>query len=294
MRILTAYKRHGVSIVDTLVVIGIMGLLAGLLMPAIQRVRGAADQLACADNLRQLSIALHHYHADHGGFPPRTFNRNRVGSELSWRVLLLPYLEQASLWTRTEQARRLDPDPTHAPPHDGFAMALKVFVCPADARLLRPLANADRLVAGYSSYVGVGGGRQVDGIMTLPAARLTDVRDGTSNTLIVGERPPSDDLRVGQWYPLVTRPAKGLWGGPDPSLLAVGAHVVGAPCGEPLEFGPGRTNNPCDTFHFWSLHQRGANFLFADGSVRFLRYEARSLIPALATRAGGEAVQLDH
>ena len=55
-------------------------------------------------------------------------------------------------------------------------------------------------------------------------------------------------------------------------------------------YGPGEPDNMCDTFHFWSRHPGGANFAFADGSVRFLRYEADPILPALATRAGNEAV----
>ena len=60
----------------------------------------------------------------------------------------------------------------------------------------------------------------------------------------------------------------------------------------PYEFGPGHINNMCDTFHFWSLHSGGANFAFADGSVQFLSYEAKSVLPALSTRAGGEVVEI--
>jgi prepilin-type processing-associated H-X9-DG protein len=60
----------------------------------------------------------------------------------------------------------------------------------------------------------------------------------------------------------------------------------------PYSFGPGTMQNPCDTFHFWSLHSGGSNFLFADGAVRFLNYSAAPLLPALSTRAGGEPAPL--
>jgi len=66
-----------------------------------------------------------------------------------------------------------------------------------------------------------------------------------------------------------------------------------APClGGRYSYGPGEITNQCDIFHFWSMHAGGANFLFCDGSVRFLRYSAVSVLPALATRAGGEAVDV--
>jgi prepilin-type processing-associated H-X9-DG protein len=66
-----------------------------------------------------------------------------------------------------------------------------------------------------------------------------------------------------------------------------------APCFPDVVFehGPGQITNQCDMFHFWSLHTGGANFAFADGSVRFLTYSAAPLMPALASRAGGEAVE---
>jgi prepilin-type processing-associated H-X9-DG protein len=75
----------------------------------------------------------------------------------------------------------------------------------------------------------------------------------------------------------------------EPNLLPI---VSGSPCGPgnyPFVAASG-VNDPCGKFHFWSLHSGGANFAFADGSVRFLRYSANDIMPALATRAGGEVV----
>ena len=63
---------------------------------------------------------------------------------------------------------------------------------------------------------------------------------------------------------------------------------------EQARLGPGRLDNPCDRYHFWSLHPGGGNWLFADGSVRFLSYSADPIMPALATRAGGEVVPLPN
>jgi prepilin-type processing-associated H-X9-DG protein len=70
-----------------------------------------------------------------------------------------------------------------------------------------------------------------------------------------------------------------------------GTYGEGCPDG-PFDFQPGSFGNQCDAFHFWSPHSGGANFLLCDGSVRFLKYSANRIIPALASRAGGEAVQV--
>ncbi len=124
-----------------------------------------------------------------------------------------------------------------------------------------------------------------------PGVRIVDITDGSSQTLIVAERPPPDTLQAGKWYTWVA--VFGVWAnryGPDENLVAEGGIVPGDNCAGPFRFGPGRTDNNCDRYHFWSLHPGGGNFAFADGSVHFLRYSAADILPALATRAGGEVV----
>jgi prepilin-type processing-associated H-X9-DG protein len=105
---------------------------------------------------------------------------------------------------------------------------------------------------------------------------------------MVGERPPSADQRLGWWYAGVGQDLNGS----AEMVLGVlernfGTWSAVCPPG-PFSFGPGRANEQCDAFHFWNLHIGGANFLFADGSVHFLPYSAAPIMPALATRAGGE------
>ncbi len=121
--------------------------------------------------------------------------------------------------------------------------------------------------------------------------RLGDITDGTSHTLMAGERPPSSDNSLGWWYAGTGQSQDGS----ADMVLGVNERCVSptyisqCPPG-PYAFGPGRSSNPCDAFHYWSLHFGGAHFLFADGSVHFLAYAAAPLMPALATRSGGEAV----
>ena len=144
----------------------------------------------------------------------------------------------------------------------------------------------------FSSYLGVSGIYGYEGLLYESSRiALGDVRDGVSNTLLVGERPPSADNRFGWWYAGIGQ----AFDGSADSTLAVrqANYTPRAPmCPKgPYHFGPGATDNMCDTFHFWSQHLgNGANFLFADGSVRFLSYSADPIMPALATRAGGEVV----
>jgi prepilin-type processing-associated H-X9-DG protein len=123
--------------------------------------------------------------------------------------------------------------------------------------------------------------------------RLIDATDGTSNTLLLGERPPSTDFQFGWWYAGVGQRGSGsgdiILGVREANLQPV--TTGSCPPGN-YPFMSGNFNNQCDMFHFWSPHPGGANFAFGDGSVHFLSYSANDILPALASRAGGEPVAI--
>ncbi len=303
MRLRKAATRDGFNLVELLVVMSIIGILIGLLLPAVQKTREAASRLDCVHRLRDMGIALHHYHTTHGRFPPKANTAPGAQPEriLLWMALILPEIEQGPLWRQTEIACRIEADPRKNPPHVGYATAIPSFVCPNDGRLSSPLTTPKGDVAAFTSYIGNGGSAGLRGGVLFPlygvfgqeiGPRITDITDGTSQTLMVGERPPPDTLVAGRWYTFSGR--EGLFSGPDGWLsLPIPRTADDIECGGASElYGPGRTDNPCDRLHFWSLHPGGANFLFADGSARFLAHSARPIMPSLMSRSGNEVVTL--
>jgi prepilin-type N-terminal cleavage/methylation domain-containing protein/prepilin-type processing-associated H-X9-DG protein len=289
--------RPGFSLVELLVVIAIVALILGLTLAAIQRVRSSASSTTCMNNLRQISLALHNYHDSQGAFPPGVSYEDGKSPQpfMAWSARILPYLEQNALWESTLHAYSQEPFFEVDPPHIGFSTVLSVYSCPADSRTSQPMAVGGLQVA-LTSYLGVEGTNQYrsDGTLFLDSRiRVSDITDGTSNTLLVGERPASANGHLGWWY--------AGWGlekdGAADSLLGArelnreGEYVSICPPG-PYHFVSGQFIQQCDAFHFWSPHIGGANFLFADGSVHFLRYEVDSILPDLATRAGGESVSI--
>lgn len=293
----TRSDRLAFTLIELLVVIAIIGVLLSLTLVAVQRAREAANRTRCQSNMRQIGLALQQYHDAHGLFPPGVSVRNGKDPYpfMSWNTRLLPYLEQSGMWRTAQSAFDQQKFFLINPPHVGLSTLMPVYGCPSDGRTLDVANPGGSIRVAFTSYLGVEGTDQFrrDGLLYMDSStRHADILDGASNTLFVGERPPSADGVLGWWY--------AGWGqSQDGSCdMVLGVREVnaadygpGCPRG-PYTFTPGRVNNQCDTFHFWSLHPGGAHFLFADGSVRFLAYSADPIMPALATRRGGEAVSL--
>jgi prepilin-type N-terminal cleavage/methylation domain-containing protein/prepilin-type processing-associated H-X9-DG protein len=309
-----ATHRRGFTLVELLVVSAIIVVLAGLTLAAVQRARASAARAACANNLRQLGIAFEHHQATLHRLPVGYAAFTPLLKELTgdtWHPQLLPYIEQDALAAAARNAYRRRV-PMWNPATIGKGTVIPVYSCPADGQAWEPVNpfgstpvrddvwHDPRPVGALAltSYLGIEGTSMYhkDGCLYLDSqVRAADISDGLSNTLLVGERPAADGgpfRCLSSWY-------TGVWGhgagGSCATLLGVREPMIyplpGCPR-EPGRFQPGRPGNPCDDYHFWSFHPGGANFLFADGSVRFLAYSADPILPALATRAGGEAVAL--
>ncbi|MBX9624428.1 MAG: DUF1559 domain-containing protein [Gemmataceae bacterium] len=292
--------RPAVSLIEVLVVIGITGVLVGLLMNAVQSARAAAARVSCANRMRQIGLAATMHHDAQGALPqPSAFvwryPPSRRRAYVPWTNVLLPYIEQDALW-RTIQPAYATSSGYENPPHVGLTTVVPVYTCPADGRLTAPITDDLGYTAAYGSYQGVIAPRDNPAAMDyLRKVRMTDVTDGTSQTLLIGERPPPGRALAGNWYSLYLPDSTLPYstGYMYASALAVQGEATGSGrCRGRYYFGPGRIENPCDSYHFWSFHPGGGNFLFVDGSVRFLPYSANGVLPALATRAGGETADI--
>ncbi|MBX9622995.1 MAG: DUF1559 domain-containing protein [Gemmataceae bacterium] len=284
----------GVSLIELLVVLAVIAVLVGLLLTGVQAARQAAARAKCANTVRQLALGLHLYHDGHDRLPPGVVGpRQRAYRFMNWGAQILPYLEQQARWDEAVRAYRTSPNFFGPPAHPGFSSPNRAFACPTDGRV-DVAQQYSTLSIGLTSYLGVSGADQFSPSGMLyrdSAVRLIDVTDGTSSTLLLGERPPSPDFQFGWWY---AAPGQNQSGSGDGVLgvTEINEHerapaVPGCPRG-PYDYRPGNPRSRCSAFRFWSLHAGGANFAFADGAVRFVRYEAASVMPALATRAGAE------
>jgi prepilin-type N-terminal cleavage/methylation domain-containing protein/prepilin-type processing-associated H-X9-DG protein len=325
-------RRPGFTLIELLVVIAIIAILIGLLVPAVQKVRSAAARIECSNNLKQVGLAMHGFHDTYKRFPPALDSTMQADGKdrskghywfWSWMARILAFVEGQNLYAQCDAyaskgdgIRFTYPVPNHFwnpwgnwfitsggvnPYNPGMAAVVPVYKCPADSRTL----IAEQVPTGVGSsywpgialgaYVAVNGivsGDQKGIIYRLSKTRMTDITDGTSNTLMVGERPPSNDMEYGWWF------AGNGYDGNGVGDVTLGAREIyycqsnyfgKARCPTTyVGLQPGSVNDPCAQSHFWSLHDGGANFLFGDGSVHFLSYSADSVLPQLCTRNGGE------
>jgi prepilin-type N-terminal cleavage/methylation domain-containing protein/prepilin-type processing-associated H-X9-DG protein len=304
------------TLIELLVVIAIIAILIGLLLPAVQKVREAAARLKCQNNLKQIGIAMHAYHDAMNEFPaPRGVTKaGQFVSSLAtagslfvpgygdqniggWMYRLLPYVEQSNLHAQALGGATFAA--AQAKLISVWGSSVPLYQCPSDPRAGQQYVEGTVKynLTGYAGVTGTDeagtGGNAKNGLFAVGSAssgpkisvRIASVTDGTSNTVAVGERPPSADLRWGRWFHADTH---SLLGYPN---FATNSMFTNIPCITPRLYDADKLNDPCAWTHYWSVHSGGANWLLADGSVRFLGYASgQKVLPALATIAGGEVL----
>jgi prepilin-type N-terminal cleavage/methylation domain-containing protein len=312
-------SRKAFTLIELLVVIAIIAALIGLLLPAVQKVRESAARMACGNNLKQIGIACQGYHDNQQRLPPGyraavpyVDGANDTSPGWGWAAFLLPHLEQDNLFRAIQFGQPVEAGVNAA----AVQTRLTVFLCPSDLTPAGPFIVSDafgvtRAMAAPSSYAACVGGDETatddpSGLGVFyrnSATRITDIKDGTSQTILVGEKAWSN--------------ANGVWAG----AVSGGVMRRGAqnPCpGAGAAFYPAATlvlahshlNNALTDADgglddFSSNHVGGSLFVFADGSVHFIRsipgdtptgYTADSLaFQAMGTRAHGDSIQgLDY
>jgi prepilin-type N-terminal cleavage/methylation domain-containing protein len=307
-------QRRAFTLIELLVVIAIIAVLVGMLLPAIQKVREAAGRRKCQNNLKQLALGLHNYHATYGSFPlgnsdPIGHDPGNEGDRRNWAITaVLPFIEQQAFHDDIE-AYLADGAPyiVYYPKNKTI---LPIFMCPSDPTNPKTLTGGPgstnqqgfhgnyAACAGSTSFngpSGADGGTKLNGIFyVFSKTRLTDITDGTSNTVILSELILSPDVTNHDTRGRLFNPAK------QGSILFSSLYEPNTSVADRLEWCQSIPQAPCRSttseinLSARSYHPGGVNATLADGSNRFIANAINLEIwNALGTRAGGEAVSGD-
>lgn len=297
--------KRGFTLIELLVVIAIIGVLVALLLPAVQQAREAARRSQCKNNLKQIGLALYNYHESHRVLPPGYVSLfdgsgNDLGPGWGWGSFLLPQLDQSPAYNQVNFNVGVE----QAGNATIRILRLPVVLCPSDSASLWTAWKRDPTTGtdisqicdlAPANYVGMFGTFEpgVDGDGTFyrnSRVGFQDIRDGTSQTIVVGERAFA--LGEATWTGAVTGAvlvadsSDGVGTGPPEynASLVLGHNGDG--------FSPGDRRSHVN--QFYSQHTGGVHFLFGDGHVGLLSSSLNyGVYRALATRAGGEAVSSD-
>ena len=296
-------RQNGFTLIELLVVIAIIAILIALLLPAVQQAREAARRTRCRNNLKQIGLGLHNYHDVHLTFPSGWISVNGGVQSAhdgingaGWGTMILPFLDQTNLYGLFDVNVAIE-----APANAAFLETrLSVFRCPSDPQPdtfeIEEEGNPGNVLARLpiANYIGSFGTVELDGCENAPGTapvaangqcvgdgvlyhnshiRLRDIVDGTSNTIVVGER--------------LTRVAAG-WHSTWTGMVSEGEEAFQRILGS-ADHVP---NDPAAHFDdFSSQHTGGAQFVLGDGSVHFVSENIDlGVYQSVATRGGGEIV----
>ncbi|MBN9520867.1 DUF1559 domain-containing protein [bacterium] len=308
----THRRASAFTLIELLVVIAIIAILIGLLLPAVQKVREAAARTTCINNLKQHGLGLHNYH-DANGVLPMGYSQYTSAAPYegawSWMAFILPYIEQGNVWNMAKTFATGGGTNWYAWYNPACAVQQKMFTCPSDSRGPQQFTADPGIKAqSLTGYLGNAGttSTSMDGVLFYNSKiKLVGITDGTSNTLLVGERPPNSNLEFGWYFAAYGYDGRGTGDCVMSSNdLAIADYFItnysaspNLPCNgtnaQKIGLQPGNPNVGCDAAHYWSFHTGGSLFLMGDGSCRFVRYSSNSVIPAMSTRAGGEVANTD-
>lgn len=297
-------SRQGFTLVELLVVIAIIGILIGMLLPAVQQVREAARRTSCTNNLAQIGIALHSYEFAQEEFPAGVTNptgpitNDEVGKDVSFLVEILPQIEQVGIAMRFDKSLGA----YHAANAPAREMLIPTYLCPSSSNDSRNEAGT----AGVSCYAGCHNGSEApidvdnNGVLYLNSRiEFLDIVDGSSNTILVGEFNP-EPTTLG-WVSGTNATLRNTSGIEDAEVYRFnrggnfggnvnidfddddfeddfedGDEENGEEGADPeVKEGDVEEKKEVDPMllkvgGFGSMHSGGANFCLADGSVRFL------------------------
>lgn len=301
--------RTGFTLIELLVVIAIIAVLIALLLPAVQQAREAARRSQCKNNLKQLGLALHNYHDTHNTFPPGGFYAGtRLGNGLSFHIMILPFMDQANLYSQFlfEKASWIDASKARVlgatiPPG---------LLCPSSS-VTKSWDTNEKSAGNYTThYLGITGpvgdtpvnpatnmryswevasptttgGWSNEGILLRgECKKIRDVTDGTSNTFLVGESSwDKNEQRYRSWL-------RGSWTNTALTIYPGGNDIIVSTKNIRYQPNTNGGNNFTNDMPFGSNHTGGVQMLMADGAVTFLSENIDNTIyRGMASRGGGE------
>jgi prepilin-type N-terminal cleavage/methylation domain-containing protein/prepilin-type processing-associated H-X9-DG protein len=299
-------RRLAFTLIELLVVIAIIAVLIGLLIPAVQKVREAANRASCENNLKQIGLALHNYQTTRGFFPPGGVSTAQpklgipAGVTHGWAVFILPQLEQDNLynlynfnvsWNSSANATVVGtqlpvmlcpstPNGARTTTSNGLTVACGDYA-PDNAINSALASQSPPLIQSVPDFTGV--------LKVNFLCRVIDIKDGTSNTIMIAEDAGRPTVyRTGN-VSAGTGVSGSAWADRDAEYITHGATNDGA-----TQPGPCAVNCTNEN-EIFSFHSGGAHVVFADGSVRFLSTSVSiRTVGALLTRAGGEVIAEEY